>query len=891
MSYETSSIEQKEVKSKLDLTNLDGINPPEILAPAGGRQQFFAALKSGADAVYLGLKAFNARSRAQNFSNEELLELLPIARKYGMKVLVTVNILIKDIELDQLLKTLSFLEEAEVDAIIVQDIGVARIVRKYFPALRLHASTQLAVHNAEGVLEAASLGFKRVVVAREITATELRLMKERVADTDVEIEAFCHGSLCYSYSGLCFFSGAEDARSGNRGECAYTCRVPYKVTSEPGHGFLFSMRDLDTSKSLDKIITAGIDTLKIEGRKKDAQYVSSVVSLYRSQLNRIFGRDTLRQEARSIAEQLKSDEEITDNLKFSFHRDTTSFFLNGRYKEDVIDLNNPTHRGMYVGEVSFAKDGKIEFETEHKLERFDGLKLELEETIFHSTPQHGSAKKNDGKGMNKKYLNETLEFSIRNMSVKGGLRTRVPKGVKVSIEVPENFPKFLKGAKVFKTRSDELKRHTEKISQVPSDERLRAWNAVETKVSICNQSDHIRIDASVLKFGTVIAEVSQKIDVFEPRKTGSLISDINDVFSAYGDAGLYSKSVDLNSNIERVEEFFIPKKFLKEVKKDLVSLCESAYDDFIDSRLEIAKKGLLLSMDRVSVDELEEVSYSIKVDRLETAEAALKISKNLNLNVKELVFEPKRAFLPNLSGDQLASALTNMSQNYGIKIRAAFPTVIRAWDEALVSRWMKSLYNAGISRFEAGNIGVFQYLKKWGLTPDSLTSDFTLYSLNREAIRSLKDKGIQRAALSIEDDYNSIFALSSVLNKEELDSLEYIVFKDTPLFIAEACSLTALHGGCPTSKVCGYRNLEIENPKGEKFIVAHESCKSIVYGDEAFSISGKIEKLKSIGIKNFKIDFLTRPYSEKQLSIVLKSIAEDKTISNTHHANFERTLL
>ncbi|MBL8994027.1 MAG: U32 family peptidase, partial [Spirochaetia bacterium] len=241
---------------------------PEILAPAGGREQFFAALHAGADAVYLGLEKFNARARAQNFSLEDLSELLPIARRYGMRVLLTLNVVIKENEVAELVKTLARLEPLGIHALIIQDLGLARLVKNHFPSFRLHASTQMAVHNLAGVIVAKQLGFKRVVLARELTAVEIRKIRDALPEDEVQLEAFCHGSLCYSYSGLCFFSGARDARSGNRGECAYTCRKPYKILNEKGQGFLFSMRDLDTSADLKDLAGSGIDALKIEGRKK-----------------------------------------------------------------------------------------------------------------------------------------------------------------------------------------------------------------------------------------------------------------------------------------------------------------------------------------------------------------------------------------------------------------------------------------------------------------------------------------------------------------------------------------------------------------------------------------------------------------------------------------------
>jgi putative protease len=223
---------------------------PEILAPAGGPAQFLAALNSGADAVFLGLKTFNARARAENFSIEDLEIYVPLAHRYGMKVLVTLNILIKESELTSLSQTLSDLARLEVDGVIVQDLGLFRLLRESFPSLPIHASTQLAVHNLSGVKMAKRMGAKRVVLARELTAQEIKKIKQDLVDYPVELEAFCHGSLCYSYSGLCFFSGQDDARSGNRGECAYTCRKPYKILNEPGAGFLFSMKDLETVDQL-----------------------------------------------------------------------------------------------------------------------------------------------------------------------------------------------------------------------------------------------------------------------------------------------------------------------------------------------------------------------------------------------------------------------------------------------------------------------------------------------------------------------------------------------------------------------------------------------------------------------------------------------------------------
>lgn len=452
---------------------------PEILAPAGGREQFFAALNAGADAVFLGLKAFNARARAENFTEEDLRELVPLAHRYGMKVLVTLNVLIKDVELEQLIDTLSTLEDLQVDAAIVQDLGVLRVARTYFPGLRLHASTQMAVHNLAGVKKAMALGLKRVVLARELTALELKKIRAAVPRDEVEIEAFCHGSLCYSYSGLCFFSGAQDARSGNRGECAYTCRKPYKILNEPGHGFLFSMKDLTTADDLSLLVDAGIDTLKIEGRKKDAQYVGTVVKLYRQKLNEVMGFDTLRKNAPKEARQDASPENIAHDLGMSFHRDTTSFFLKGRYHENVIDLDNPTHKGVRAGEVIKVTDRAIRIVNEIGLEKYDGLRIDAPEKMFHAKPQHGLELKRTNDELVHRYQNDVIHFSLREMKVKGMRVPEAAAGNMVDIDLPEDVPLPRVGDVVYKTRSAELKRRIEKITSAPADSKPKAVRYVD----------------------------------------------------------------------------------------------------------------------------------------------------------------------------------------------------------------------------------------------------------------------------------------------------------------------------------------------------------------------------------------------------------------------------
>ena len=235
---------------------------PELLAPAGAFETARAAFHAGADAVYAGLDAFSARAEAVNFSPDDMRALLALARRDGKRVYITFNTLIDDAQLPAAAAALDLLDELRPDGLIVQDLGIARLVRRHFPRLALHASTQLVAHNLEGVLALKELGFTRVVLARELPLEDIRTICRR---SGVEIEVFVHGALCYSISGLCLFSALEKGRSGNRGRCAYCCRLGYR---EPDgtRTLPFSMKDLRLDDRLAELKEAGVASLKIEGR-------------------------------------------------------------------------------------------------------------------------------------------------------------------------------------------------------------------------------------------------------------------------------------------------------------------------------------------------------------------------------------------------------------------------------------------------------------------------------------------------------------------------------------------------------------------------------------------------------------------------------------------------
>ena len=253
----------------------------ELLAPAGSLEILKGVIESGADAVYVGGSMFGARAYANNFTEEELLEAIDFAHLRGVKVYLTVNTLIKNSEFSKLYDYLLVYYKRGLDAVIVQDLGVVKAIHEYFPSMEIHTSTQMTVTGADGVRFLSQFGVTRVVMAREVSLAEMKCIHE---ETGMELEAFVHGALCYSYSGQCLFSSILGGRSGNRGRCAQPCRLPYTVEGKKDE-YILSLKDMCGIKALDKLHDAGVYSLKIEGRMKQLEYACGVVKYYRSYID------------------------------------------------------------------------------------------------------------------------------------------------------------------------------------------------------------------------------------------------------------------------------------------------------------------------------------------------------------------------------------------------------------------------------------------------------------------------------------------------------------------------------------------------------------------------------------------------------------------------------
>ena len=325
----------------------------ELLVPAGDINSFYAALNNGADAIYLSGKMFGARAYAKNFTEDELKTVLKLGKIYGVKIYVTMNTLVKENEVEDFLKEVEFLYNLGVDAILMQDFGMISLCLEKYPNLTIHASTQVNSSSYETIKLLYEMGVKRVVLPREMSIDEIRQI-----DISIELEVFIHGSLCVSYSGNCLFSSMLGNRSGNRGECVGSCRLPYKLYKDKtliDSGYLLSMKELNTSLDV-KTLPSNVTSLKIEGRMKSPSYVGFITNYYRKILD---------------GEELSTKD--LEDLKSMFYRGFTKGHLFN--DEDLINKKNPNHLGSHLGKVIDVNDERIKIELDKPLLQGDGIRF------------------------------------------------------------------------------------------------------------------------------------------------------------------------------------------------------------------------------------------------------------------------------------------------------------------------------------------------------------------------------------------------------------------------------------------------------------------------------------------------------------------------------------
>ncbi len=494
----------------------------ELLAPAGNKENFIGAINAGANAVYLAGKDFGARKYASNFEKEEIKELIKYAHVRNVKVFVTVNTIIYESEVNDLLTYTDFLVLNNVDALIVQDLGMIELLVKRYPNTEIHASTQMNVYNVNQAKYLKAIGVKRIILARE---TDIDTIKKIKKEVDIDLEVFIHGALCVSYSGNCLFSSLNGGRSGNRGECAQPCRLPYTLLKEDekvsNEAYLMSTKDLLSINSIKDIIEAGVSSLKIEGRMRSFEYVTKTVQTYKSAVNDYYkGRET--DKSKSIKE-----------LKTVFNRDYTKGYISNEKPYDINNSYRPNHQGIMVGTVTDFNRGKTKILLSDTLSKNDGIRI--------------LGKKDHGGKVNKiTKNNETV--------------TTAYPGDEVTIDM---LGPIEKGSIVRKTmdsilNSDLSSFHNENFKLIPI--YMEVISFVGNTLSLTVQTPFTK-EISIYS-DYIVAQAKNK-----PQTKSQIIEQ----FSKLGTTHYYLEDIKINSDLSG----FIPNSVMKSLRRDAIDAIEN----------------------------------------------------------------------------------------------------------------------------------------------------------------------------------------------------------------------------------------------------------------------------------------------------------------------------
>ncbi len=541
----------------------------ELLAPVGSFEALKAAVQNGANAVYLGGKDFGARASANNFDRDELKEAVKYAHIRGVQVFVTTNTLRKENEIVDFLEYAKFLYDIDVDAIILQDIGMARLIKKELPDFELHASTQMVAHSLEDVKYLESVGFDRVVLAREVTVEEIKYICD---NCKADIEVFVHGALCVCYSGQCLMSSMIGNRSGNRGRCAQPCRQRYELVDvytgevvNSNGDYLLSPKDLNTIEEIDKIIDAGVHSLKIEGRMKRPEYVATVIDGYRKTIDEYLTTNKLN----------VSDETISD-LYTIFNRKFTKGLLLGDVGEDMMNSQLPNNQGLYVGTVlDYNKKAKR-------------LKIKLANTL----------KKGDGINLG----GGTIGRIIKN----GNIETIGYKGETVELDF---VGEARKGQIIFKTSDSEL---MDRVQATFTQDKEFVKNIIDAKITIKLGKNPIltltdRCENKATIEGDKIVEEAMKVALSKEKVETQLRKLGNTPYE------LDSLEIELDDNVS------LPISLLNQMRRDCIELLDKERVSIKNRKY----KNKDVKYKPVQYNRNKKQEISVKVKNLEQLESAL----------------------------------------------------------------------------------------------------------------------------------------------------------------------------------------------------------------------------------------------------------------------------
>lgn len=817
----------------------------ELLLPVGTWDMLEAAVKNGADAVYFGVPHWNARGRTEDFSFEDVGAMIRYARSHGVRSFLAMNVLVFERELQQLPEFLEQIIALEPDAFIIQDIGLARLIRAICPNQEIHASTQMTLASAEGVNLVKPIGFNRAVLSRELSAKQIAAVK---AGTDLEIEVFVHGALCVSYSGQCLTSENFGGRSANRGQCAQSCRLPYRIFvdgkeyTETNAQYLFSTRDLCALPKLAELREAGVESLKVEGRLKSPEYVAAVTRAYRKALNNL-GNASDRAD-------LGLDYKDKEPLEVLFSRGLSTGWLDGDNHQELVNGTFSNHHGMYLGKVVKVERGSVFVALDDTKEigvpcAGDGILFE-DATFGVSTGsrlygaqmvQNPHSKRGDGmrgKGPMLR-LDFGRDFDMRNI----GRNMDVFRNDSPALE------KELR--KTFTDRNQETKRpvNMELTGAVGEKLTLKVWLAGVT-----------------LMQGADKAAIVESENVLEAAKNGVDPAAI-EALARKELGGLASTPYELGTLMVRVDGApFVPGKVLRNMRQAAIQQLEEVQLQWKELNPS-ARDGKKFLQD---ITVKFKAAAAIAKKNIQNASTQKAENFGVTANVAKpvisvLVRNPEQ--ISALKGLAIDNVI--MDFDWGVK-----------YDEPL--QQIRDLgFKAGMAALRVHKPGENHYLRKiLELCPDfalvrnlgalsvlkdsgiPLTGDYSLNAANSASYEWLLDQGL--TTLHPSWDLNST-QLFDLLDSIDGSRLELTLHQYMPAFHSEYCafarSLTTGRRFPECGKICTQHKVEIQDHKGERhFLQSDAECRNTLFVGHPQSALKLMPQLRTAGVNHFRLEML-----------------------------------
>ncbi len=810
---------------------------PELLAPAGDPDSAYAAFQHGADAIYLGLKQFSARAEAVNFSLDDLSEIVAYAHagRPRRRVYVALNTLLTDDELGAALDQLAEVAAVGVDAVVAQDLGLIHAVRRHFPELHLHASTQMAIHNEAGALALRAMGFHRVTLSRELTLEEVDAIVRRCGP-EFEVATFVHGALCYSYSGLCLYSSLLRGRSGNRGACAYPCRDAFELTdggsravadraAADGPCFPYSMKDLALPDEVAPLAACGVASLKIEGRMKNPLYVACATAFYRGLID-----GTLKPDERR---------EMEEDMKTVFSRPWTKLYVRSRNARDVTDPRTVGHRGAAIGVVAAAvpaggrRPGVLRFVSRRRIERHDGLQIDL-----------------PGQGRPFGFAVDVLRIVWSRAG--GGRKDDVfeaPAGSLVEVPLPREHPAIPAGAAVYCSSSQRVKQHYR--FERPKPGAFRVTYAADVAVTV----DPVALTAvgRLSRAPAWLLGVEARAVMggpFAPSRKAEdeLAAAARRAFGRLGDTRFTVAAL----TVHNPRGLFVPISLLNDLRRALAARLDEALAQRRRQRAAACRAEVLPPAPTPAAAPGGTV-WTLKTDRL----------ANLDL-LEDRDWQAMAEAIVEVDVDEVGALLMGLEalgkRVSRERIRLALPLITRGDEEGGLREKTRRLVEAGWRRWEAANLSAWEFLREaggWGAPGGDLATDWTIPVANRAAARQVLALGASGFTVTPEDGWADLRPLLAEFG----DRATVLAYGDVPLFVSETCPKASREDGCAGREGCDGSDYSMRSRSGEAVCVATRRCRSYTLTEEPYVRTGRIAALADWGARRFRVEFMYRTHA------------------------------